>query len=292
MAIDITIHILLGIMIILMYFELAYYMERELLIQKILHKCKKVIDFSIVILISIIGILGCFIEKTSIAIAYLLVYLSVYSLLKEVYDVTVTRRQNNALLSKLQTYVEKEIAFLDIFRLVQTEYSKGTSSTWWVSTSKDRTKLVFSFKNMKYTYKLKDDFYKDNVAFIVKQLYENIGDIKTKEDIENMSFFTITDNRIVNDFYNDLYIHKTNTPSPIKPVFYNKTVFNLYMISGFIVGLSVINLIFKWQDINTVEKVFWFIFGIFFLLSFLCGTILFTLSSICDISVWNNYKKS
>ena len=44
---------------------------------------------------------------------------------------------------------------------------------------------------MKYTYKLKDDFYKDNVAFIVKQLYENIGDIKTKEDIENLSFFII-----------------------------------------------------------------------------------------------------
>lgn len=292
MAIDITIHILLGIMIILMCFELAYYMERELLIQKILHKCKKVIDFSIVILISIIGILGCFIEKPSVAIVYLLVYLSIYSLLKEVYDVAVTRRQNNALLSKLQTHIEKEVAFLDIFRLIQIEYSKGNSSTWWVSTSKDRTKLVFSFKNMKYTYKLKDAFYKDNVAFIVKQLYENIGDIKTKEDIENLSFFIITDNGIVNDFYNDLYIHKPNTQLPIKPLFCYKTVFNTYMISGFIVGLSAINLIFKWQAINTVEKAFWFLFGIIFLLSFLSGTILFVYNSIHDITIWYNNKKS
>ena len=78
--------------------------------------------------------------------------------------------------------------FLDLFKQ---SIQKGLLQQWWVSTSKDRTKLVFSFKNMKYTYKLKDDFYKDNVAFIVKQLYENIGDIKTKEDIENLSFFII-----------------------------------------------------------------------------------------------------
>ena len=97
-------------------------------------------------------------------------------------------------------------------------------------------------------------------------------EIKTKDDLNNLELLVITDNNLAKDYANNFIPH--NKIKNIKnPIVYNDTMFNLTMVSGYIAGNALINMINAWNSLSIIAKIFNITFGSLFAISFISGLI-------------------
>lgn len=88
----------------------------------------------------------------------------------------------------------------------------------------------------------------------------------------DLQLTVITDNCLAKDYANKFIPHNEN--KQIKnPIAYIDTAFNMVILSGYITGNSLINLICTWQTMSILERIFNLAFGAMFAISFICGLI-------------------
>ena len=266
--------ILLALLILIMVVELSCIFEQRQIFHIYKNKIKSVSDFICVLLLCTISVVGC-IETINLNIYFLVIYISIYFLLKEVYSTLITNRREKSIKIKLQSYVETKIVFNELFLYETSIKEKEKSTSWWIrkyKNSDDKESIGILLNDQRHYFVLKREEYSESIDYIINQIYECAKEIKTKDDLNNLELLVITDNNLAKDYANNFIPH--NKIKNIKnPIVYNDTMFNLTMVSGYIAGNALINMINAWNSLSIIEKIFNITFGSLFAISFISGLI-------------------
>ena len=266
--------ILLALLILIMVIELSCIFGHIQIFYMYKDKIKPVSDFICTLLLCTISVVGC-IETINLNIYFLVIYISIYFLLKEVYSTLITNRREKSIKIKLQSYVETKIIFNDLFFYETSIKEKEKTTTWWIrkyKNSDDKESIGILLNDQRHYFVLKREEYSESIDYIINQIYECAKEIKTKDDLNNLELLVITDNNLAKDYANNFIPH--NKIKNIKnPIVYNDTMFNLTMVSGYIVGNALINMINAWNSLSIIEKIFNITFGSLFAISFISGLI-------------------
>lgn len=266
--------ILLALLILIMVIELSCIFGHIRIFYMYKDKIKPVSDFICTLLLCTISVVGC-IETINLNIYFLVIYISIYFLLKEVYSTLITNRREKSIKIKLQSYVETKIIFNDLFFYETSIKEKEKTTTWWIrkyKNSDDKESIGILLNDQRHYFVLKREEYSESIDYIINQIYEYAKEIKTKDDLNNLELLVITDNNLAKDYANNFIPH--NKIKNIKnPIVHNDTMFNLTMVSGYIAGNALINMINAWNSLSIIEKIFNITFGSLFAISFISGLI-------------------
>ena len=266
--------ILLALLILIMVIELSCIFGHIQIFYMYKDKIKPVSDFICTLLLCTISVVGC-IETINLNIYFLVIYISIYFLLKEVYSTLITNRREKSIKIKLQSYVETKIIFNDLFFYETSIKEKEKTTTWWIrkyKNSDDKESIGILLNDQRHYFVLKREEYSESIDYIINQIYECAKEIKTKDDLNNLELLVITDNNLAKDYANNFIPHNKN--KNIKnPIVYNDTMFNLTMVSGCIAGNALINMINAWNSLSIIEKIFNITFGSLFAILFISGLI-------------------
>lgn len=265
--------IFMGLLIITMFVESFYIYEQRQFSHKYRNKIKPVCDLICVLLLCAISVIGC-IATLNINTYFLVVYIAVYFLIKEVYTALISNRRDKSIKIKLQSYVESKITFNELF--VYDSSKKGKKgTTWWIRRylNNDKKESIGILLNgERHYYILQREEFSNSINYVISQIFEYAKDIKNKEDLCNLELSVIIDNDMAEDYANNFIPH--NNCKPIKnPIIYKDTMFNMVMLSGYITGNSLINIINFWSTISLAEKILNILFGGMFAISFIAGLI-------------------
>ena len=285
--------ILLALLILIMVIELSCIFGHIRIFYMYKDKIKPVSDFICTLLLCTISVVGC-IETINLNIYFLVIYISIYFLLKEVYSTLITNRREKSIKIKLQSYVETKIIFNDLFLYETSIKEKEKTTTWWIrkyKNSDDKESIGILLNDQRHYFVLKREEYSESIDYIINQIYECAKEIKTKDDLNNLELLVITDNNLAKDYANNFIPH--NKIKNIKnPIVYNDTMFNLTMVSGYIAGNALINMINAWNSLSIIEKIFNITFGSLFAISFISGLISLSIiiyESLKKTKWWINY---
>ena len=264
--------ILLALLILIMVIELSCIFGHIQIFYMYKDKIKPVSDFICALLLCTISVVGC-IETINLNIYFLVIYISIYFLLKEVYSTLITNRREKSIKIKLQSYVETKIIFNDLFFYETSIKEKEKTTTWWIrkyKNSDNKESIGILLNDQRHYFVLKREEYSESIDYIINQIYECAKE--TKDDLNNLELLVITDNNLAKDYANNFIPH--NKIKNIKnPIVYNDTMFNLTMVSGYIAGNALINMINAWNSLSIIEKIFNITFGSLFAISFITGLI-------------------
>ncbi len=270
--------ILLALLIITLILESCCIYEQRQFFHKYRNNIKPICDFIGVLLLCAISVIGC-IETVNINIYFLVIYIAIYFLLKEIYSALITNRRDKSIKIKLQSYVETKITFSELFVYATSKKEKEKTTTWWIRTylNSDKEESIGILLNgERHYFVLKRKEYSNSIEYVINQIYDYAKEIKTRDDLENLQLTVITDNNLAEDYAHNFIPH--NNIKHIKnPIVYKDTMFNIVMLSGYVTGNSLINLIFAWHSISWLERIFNIIFGGMFAISFIAGLIGLTL---------------
>ncbi len=121
----------LSLLFIVMIVEGLCIYEKRQYFHKYRNKIKPICDFTCVFLLCIISVIGC-IETVNVNIYFLVIYIAVYFLIKEIYTALIIDRRNKSIQTKLQTYVETKITFNELFKYDFSKKEKEKQTTWWI----------------------------------------------------------------------------------------------------------------------------------------------------------------
>jgi len=266
--------IFMGLLIITMFVESFCIYEQRHFSHKYRNKIKPVCDFICVLLLCAISVIGC-IATLNINTYFLVVYIAVYFFVKEIYSALISNRRDKSIKIKLQSYVETKITFNELFVYDSSKKEKEKRTTWWIRRylNNDKKESIGILLNgERHYYILQREEFSNSIDYVINQIFEYAKDIKNKEDLCNLELFVITDNDMAEDYANNFIPH--NNCKPIKnPIIYKDTMFNMVMLSGYITGNSLINIINSWSTISLAEKILNILFGGMFAISFIAGLI-------------------
>jgi len=266
--------VLLGLLIITVGLEACCIYEQRQIFHKYRSNIKSICDFVCVLLLCSISVIGC-IETVNINIYFLVIYIAVYFLLKEIYAALITNRRDKSIKIKLQSYVETKIDFNELFVYHTSKKEKEKTTTWWIRrylNSDKEESIGILLNGERHYFVLQRKEYINSIDYVINQIYDYAKSIKTRNDLENLQLTVITDDALAKDYANNFITH--NNSKHIKnPIVYKDTMFNMFMLSGYISGNSLINLIYAWHSISCAERIFNIVFGGLFIISFIAGLI-------------------
>lgn len=266
--------ILLSLLIPTLFTEGACIFEQRQFFHKYRNTIKSICDVICVLILCGLSIIGC-IETVNVNTYFLVIYIAIYFLLKEVYAILITNRREKSIKIKLQSLAEKTFLFNELFICKSSKEEKEKINTWWIRkySNKDGEEAIGILLNgERYYFVLKLKEYSNSLDYIISQISDYARVIKTKEDLKTLRLAVIQDNDLAKE-YGNIFIPHNNIQSIKNPSVYKDTLFNMFMLSGFVVGNSLINLISAWNNISLIEKIFNIVIGGMFTVSFLCGLI-------------------
>lgn len=266
------------IIIICLIFEMMFMFGKtryELIIRS---KLKKIIDSVCVICLAILGVLGCFEIYNYV---FILSYLSVYALLKEIYNVFIVEKRSELVKINLQNKITKEVLFRDIFYEIERPQIKASKflllnkNNWIKNYCCDKDEIVsIMIEGKEHFFKFRQNDNAGNLSYIEKQLVNNICRIINIDDLLNLKILIVEDKNIQEKISGYFTPYNQSDLEKKIPLTINNTLFNLTFVRGFLSAISIYALITKWATFSIGSKIINFIIAIYFGIGFLAGIII------------------
>lgn len=274
---------MLSLLVIIVLINYCFMFERQNSWLRAKNMGKPIIDFIFLLLLTGLSIIGCIYIPDNYFSYFLIVYIAAYFFIKEVYTKVIIERRQNVFQITMQKVVETEYQFEKIFIQVGSEKEKTALKTLfkmnenirrnsWIS-EYEKGVVGISFDKQRYFFKLSDTVFAEGLRYIIAQIEFNAKLINNLDELKAFKVKVIDNNEIAKNLACNFIPYDSKHEKLKMPSVYGETLFNLTMISGFIFGAILINLLQFWTSTPLLEKIMCIFFGIMFLLSFICGLI-------------------
>lgn len=265
-----------GITVVIVVFasfvKLGELFGKEYYLLKFFNKTKHISSFVAKIGLAIISLLGGFMDSTEDNVGFLLIYVSIYALAKELYVYFAIQRLDDAVLYDLQKHMERAIAFSDIFELKEEFNIKFGYQRHWININDADNSISFTYDNVEYVYSLTQNICKKNLEYIRKQLECSASKLRNKNDIEQFNVYIVDDESLIEECFGKFIVHE-DTKNIHVPMLANESIFNFVMIYGLIAAICGRHLCNSWDTISVCEKVLGIMGGCICTILFVVGVI-------------------
>lgn len=197
--------ILLAILFICGIIILGNYMERRKRIVRVYRSLYIFAKFIFGFTLCGISILGCIGTDENINIFFLLIYIAVFSLIKEIYTRVIVDRRNKLLQINLQACVERQVYFNDLFELEREVNEKENIKIPWVSVffkEQEESYLGVWIKKVRYYFKPKNLSVKTNINYIIRQIIFHEKEIENIDNLSKLQLNIVDNNESILEYIN------------------------------------------------------------------------------------------
>ena len=269
--------ILLAILFICGFIILGNYMERRKRIVRVYRSLYITAKFIFGFTLCGISILGCIGTDGNINIFFLLIYIAVFSLIKDIYTKVIVDRRNKLLQINLQACVERQVYFNDLFELEREVNEKENIKVQWLSVfskEQEESYLGVWIKKVRYYFKPKNLSARANINYIIKQIIFHEKEIENIDNLSKLQLNIVDNKESILEYINSFVPYEKNDKKKYLPIFYNDTFFNLTAVAGYVVGNACINLFYKFTFLTVIAITFNIMMMIFFAIPFIIGVFL------------------